>query len=196
MQRETDGTVLFRSALKIENSCYLWVCHIFCYTVGVSDTHEDESRFRKAVTWGKGKKESFSVNSCKVPEQTRQTASSEIRLMLLFVLAYMFLKFYFLNFFTFYQFFSAPLFNCFLLNWVVLSRSHKYPLLFLPLTTGQQWQWPLVSLECFQTCKLGKLGQLGSQAGGGRSPEKRCQQLGLGLWPSPGLPRTRWGGHP
>ena len=77
--------------------------------MGVSDTHEDESRFRKAVTWGKGKKESFSVTSCKVPEQTRRIASSEIRLMLLFVLAYMFLKFYFFNYFTFLSvFFQHP----------------------------------------------------------------------------------------
>ena len=54
-------------------------------------TNENESSFIKAVTWGKGKKESFSVNSCKVPEQTRQIASSKSRLMLLFVLAYLFL---------------------------------------------------------------------------------------------------------
>lgn len=72
--------------------------------------HENESRFRKALTWGKGKKESFSANSCQVPQQTRQIASSKIRLMLLFVLAYMFLKFYFFNYFTFLSvFFSTPI---------------------------------------------------------------------------------------
>lgn len=68
--------------------------------------HENQSRFRKAVTWGRGKK-SFSANSYQVPQQTRQIASNKIRLMLLFVLAYMFLKFYFFNYFTFLSVFSS-----------------------------------------------------------------------------------------
>lgn len=53
---------------------------------------------------------SVSANSYQVPQQTRQIASNKIRLMLLFVLAYMFLKFYFLNYFTFLSvFFSTPI---------------------------------------------------------------------------------------
>ena len=63
----------------------------------------------KPLLGGRGKK-SFSANSYQVPQQTRQIASNKIRLMLLFVLAYMFLKFYFLNYFTFLSvFFSTPI---------------------------------------------------------------------------------------
>lgn len=59
--------------------------------------HRNESRFRKVVTWGKEKEREFLCYCCKVPKQIWQTVNNKIRLILSFVLSYVFLKFYYLN---------------------------------------------------------------------------------------------------